>query len=255
VTREPRSRRWWAGAIAGVAAVHLVLSTSLGLYVFGAGMARFDGGGPPSPGERVADAVATVLLFPAFGTGLEDRLPLRFRGGGFPWEHSVFVANSLVWGAVLVALARRWRRTASTRRGLTAGLALLLAGPAVAQTPAPSPPPPPAAEPKPPAPAPAPRAPARPTLRIPAAELARYSGFYDAGTTVAEVAVADGTLSLVLRRSPGTETHRLKPLGGHRFAAEDDPELRVAFEMGPQVAQWLTISRKDATVRAKRIVD
>jgi hypothetical protein len=69
------------------------------------------------------------------------------------------------------------------------------------------------------------------------------------------VTLAGDTLSLVVRRTPGTETHRLKPLGGHRFAAEDDATLRVAFEMGRQVAQGLTITQKGTALKGKRIVD
>jgi hypothetical protein len=229
----PRRSRWWlAGAVAAVAAIHFAVSTGLGLYVFLSGMARFDEGGARNAAESVAAAVATVLLFPAFGTGLEDRLPLLFQRGGLPREHSIFAANSLLWAGAVVALARRW---AWKGLGLAAGLAVLGVGPAVAQAPEPAPP-------------------ARPAV-VPAAQLSRYTGFYDAGSTIVEVTLAGGKLLVAVRRLPGKETYRLRPLGNHRFTAEEDAELRVTFEMGRQVAERMTIAWRSATLRAKRIVD
>ena len=47
-----------------------------------------------------------VLLFPALGIGLERLLPVRFLRGGFPWEHSVFVAGALA--ATLCRLRGRY---------------------------------------------------------------------------------------------------------------------------------------------------
>jgi hypothetical protein len=229
-----RPARWGpAAAVAGVAAIHFALSVGLGMYVFLSGMARFDEGGPRSYGESAAAAVATVLLFPAFGTGLEDRLPAIFRQGGFPWEHSVLAANSLLWAIAVVALARRW---AWKGLGLAVGLAVLVARPAAAQAPAPAPPAPPAGV-------------------VPAAQLARYTGFYDAGSTIVEVTLAGGQLLVAVRRLPGKESYRLRPLGSHRFTAEEDAELRVTFEMGRQVAERVVIAWRDVTLRARRIVD
>jgi hypothetical protein len=233
VTGPRRGPAQWelAAAVAGVAAIHFALSVGLGMYVFLSGMARFDEGGPRSYGESAAAAVATVLLFPAFGTGLEDRLPAIFRQGGFPWELSVFAANSLLWATAAVALARRW---AWKGLGLAAGLAVLAARPAATQAPAP---------------------PAPPAVAVPAAQLARYTGFYDAGSTIVEVTLAGGQLLVAVRRLPGKESYRLRPLGSHRFTAEEDAELRVTFEMGRQVAERVVIAWRDVTLRARRIVD
>jgi hypothetical protein len=116
-----RSARWRLMSLfLAVAVIHFVVSIGLTIYVFGAGMARFDKDGSPGLAERVADLVVTLLMFPALG--LERWLPARFRGGGFPWEHSIFAANSLLWAAAIVALLRRRKsRHAGARAAPRAG--------------------------------------------------------------------------------------------------------------------------------------
>jgi hypothetical protein len=94
---------------AAVAVLHFTITFALVIYVFGAGMARFDTGAPASRTERIASLFVTVLAFPVLN-GLWDVLPVGVRSRGFPWDHLVFLVNSAVWATVLMALWM-WRRT------------------------------------------------------------------------------------------------------------------------------------------------
>jgi drug/metabolite transporter superfamily protein YnfA len=96
--------------IALLTMVHLALCGVLGLLSFAATMGRFDTGAAPALGERVMELVSRVLLFPVVDP-LARLLPRAITGRGFPSEHLIFVANSLLWA---VALAALWRRV--TRR-------------------------------------------------------------------------------------------------------------------------------------------
>jgi hypothetical protein len=91
--------------IIGIAGGHWVLSMMLLLSAMGSTMGRMDGGGLPDLRERAVGSMLDVLLFPLvqpLGTAL-----MRFVPRGFPLEHAMFVANSLLWAMVLVTLARR----------------------------------------------------------------------------------------------------------------------------------------------------
>jgi len=80
-------------------AAHLVLTVGLLLFVFGAGMSRFDSGGQPGWFEAACGRLLSVLGFPVLT--LADGLGLRAPGW---WGYVPFVANSAVWaaGALLV---------------------------------------------------------------------------------------------------------------------------------------------------------
>lgn len=104
-------------AILGLAALHFVVTLSLLVVSLGLGFARFDAETwtPPSVGERVVDALAEALMFPAYQ--LHELLP-------GPWagllEFPLLLANSLLWGAVFYLVARgavrRVRRPATEGR-------------------------------------------------------------------------------------------------------------------------------------------
>jgi hypothetical protein len=94
--------------------LHLALSGALMLLSMSATMGRFDTGAEPTPGARVVELLSRILLFPVVDP-LARLLPRGIRGGGFPWEHLIFVANSLLWGVVLAALWERVRRRSVER--------------------------------------------------------------------------------------------------------------------------------------------
>jgi hypothetical protein len=50
-----------------------------------------------------------VLLFPIVEP-LARLLPRSIASGGFPWEHLIFLANSLAWAVALTTLWGRVRR-------------------------------------------------------------------------------------------------------------------------------------------------
>jgi len=96
-------------AVVLVACVHFVLSIAMMATSFGSTMARFDTGAAPTVGERVLSWAVSILLFPLVWRGrVWFALPAEYRGA--PWEHLLFVANSLLWGAVIYALWRLSRR-------------------------------------------------------------------------------------------------------------------------------------------------
>lgn len=86
-----------AGAIVGIAAIHLIVSL-VALQIAAAGvMARIEFPAPPTVSERIASGIATVLLFPlTLAPG--DRL-----GPGI----LLFAANSLLWGWACVWVGGR----------------------------------------------------------------------------------------------------------------------------------------------------
>ena len=87
----------------GVAVAHLASAVGLLLYVFGAGMARFDDGAAAAPAEHVAQWMLMVLGVPLLT--LLDLVP----GSWFPrlWGYVPFLANAAVWGLAAVAIRRR----------------------------------------------------------------------------------------------------------------------------------------------------
>ena len=94
-----------------VTGIHIASSIVLVLYVFGAGMARFDSGAPASVTESVAGWAFAILSFPLLS--LLERMPAaRFPG---LWGYVPVVANGAFWG--LAAVAVRWRLRAARRRG------------------------------------------------------------------------------------------------------------------------------------------
>jgi len=84
---------------------HTMLTISLTAIVFGSGMARFDTGAPAPTGVRLLNGLATVLAYPVLP--LVTRLPLTMRPQGFPGEHLVFLANSVIWAIGIIAVRRR----------------------------------------------------------------------------------------------------------------------------------------------------
>ena len=94
-----------------VAAIHLVTSIVLLLYLFGAGMARFDSGVRAGAAESVAGWMFAILAFPVLS--VIDRMPVaRFPG---MWGYVPFFLNGCVWGLAAVVVhwrlrARAWRR-------------------------------------------------------------------------------------------------------------------------------------------------
>ena len=101
--------------LVGLACIHAMLSIYLLLVVFGGGMSRFDTNADTPLIERLADWALGVLTFPLLP--VVARLPLSAQPHGFPGEHLVFVANSLIWAACLLAVWT-WRKN---RRAARAG--------------------------------------------------------------------------------------------------------------------------------------
>jgi hypothetical protein len=97
---------------ASVTGIHLVSAVGLLLYVFGAGMARFDGGVPGGLTETPAGWLLTALSMPLLT--VLARLPV-LRGSGL-WGYIPFVANASLWGLAVVAVRRRLRALAYRRR-------------------------------------------------------------------------------------------------------------------------------------------
>jgi hypothetical protein len=99
-------------------AVHLVVTIGLLLFVFGAGMGRFDTGGEPAWFEALCGRVLSVLGFPVL-TFLDNRMGQRFPG---LWGYVPFVANSALWAAaglgvfIIVRGLRMKPRTGQTTR-------------------------------------------------------------------------------------------------------------------------------------------
>jgi hypothetical protein len=73
------------------------------MYVFGAGMARFDTGAQPSWIESAAEAAFRVLSFPVFLI-VEHENTLRFPG---LWGYVPVLTNSALWAAVFIAFLTR----------------------------------------------------------------------------------------------------------------------------------------------------
>ncbi len=86
-------------------AVHLVVTIGLLLFVFGAGMSRFDTGGEPPWFEVACGRLLNLLMFP-LSMLLDNRMGQRFPG---LWGYVPFVANSALWAAAALAGVRIWR--------------------------------------------------------------------------------------------------------------------------------------------------
>jgi hypothetical protein len=97
---------------ASVTGIHLVSTVGLLLYVFGAGISRFDSGVPGGLTEALAGWLLTALSIPLLT--LLDRLAV-LRGSGL-WGYIPFLANSSLCGLAVVAARRRLRALASRRR-------------------------------------------------------------------------------------------------------------------------------------------
>ena len=94
--------------IIGIAAVHFVLCLSLLMLSFSDSMARFDTGEPLSTVGSVIYYTSEILAFPI--VKLVEHSSLRL--DSTIAQYLPFVANSLVWGWVVVFVFRRVRRTA-----------------------------------------------------------------------------------------------------------------------------------------------
>jgi hypothetical protein len=96
-------------AVVVLTGVHFALSLGLLFSAFGATMGRFDDGREASAWERVVGVASDVLLFPIVN-GLAD---LVFRGPhelGTVVQYLLFVANSLLWAATILAIWSIWKR-------------------------------------------------------------------------------------------------------------------------------------------------
>jgi hypothetical protein len=95
-----------------VTGIHVASSIVLLLYVFGAGMARFDSGAAASATESVAGWAFAILSFPVLT--LLERVPaVRFPG---LWGYVPVVANGAIWGVAAVLVHSRLRARAPQRR-------------------------------------------------------------------------------------------------------------------------------------------
>jgi hypothetical protein len=97
---------------ASVTGIHLVSTVGLLLYVFGAGMARFDSGVPGGLTEALAGWLLTALSIPLLT--LLDRLAV-LRGSGL-WGYIPFLANSSLCGLNEAAGAADATRALASRR-------------------------------------------------------------------------------------------------------------------------------------------
>jgi hypothetical protein len=95
-----------------VTGIHLFSTVGLLLYVFGAGMARFDTGAPGGFTETLAGWLLTALSIPLLA--VVNRLPVLW-GYGL-WGYIPFLANASLWGLAVVAARRRLRVLAYRRR-------------------------------------------------------------------------------------------------------------------------------------------
>jgi hypothetical protein len=93
-------------------AVHLAVTISLLMFVFGAGMARFDTGGQPGGFEAVCGRLLSLLSFP-LSTLLDSRMGQRFPG---LWGYLLFAANSALWAAAVLGVLRVVQGLRITRR-------------------------------------------------------------------------------------------------------------------------------------------
>jgi hypothetical protein len=86
-----------------VTVLHLLVTVGLLLFVFGAGMARFDTGEAMAGSEWAAHWALIVLGVPLLT--LLDAVP----GTWFPrlWGYLPFVANAMIWGGAAVAIRKR----------------------------------------------------------------------------------------------------------------------------------------------------
>jgi hypothetical protein len=81
---------------------HLTVTVSLLMFVFGAGMARFDTGGQPGWFEAACGRLLNLLMFP-LSTLLDRSMGQRFPG---LWGYVPFVANSALWAAAVLGVLR-----------------------------------------------------------------------------------------------------------------------------------------------------
>lgn len=81
-------------------AAHLAVTVSLLLFVFGAGMSRFDTGGQPGSVEAACGRLLSALGFPLL-TLVEGRMGRSFPG---LWGYVPFVANSALWAATVLGV-------------------------------------------------------------------------------------------------------------------------------------------------------
>jgi hypothetical protein len=95
-------------------AVHFAATVGLLLFVFGAGMSRFDTGAEPGWLEAACRHLLSALGFPVL-TLLGGRTSVRFPG---LWGYVPFVANSVLWSVALLSVAESVRRL-RTRRPTT----------------------------------------------------------------------------------------------------------------------------------------
>jgi hypothetical protein len=101
-----RQLRTWI-LFALITSAHLIATVGLLIYVFGAGMTRFDTLSERTWMETAAALLLNVLAFPLL-TWL-GRWPLRLRG---LWGYAPFAANSAVWALAILAVFRAGRRRA-----------------------------------------------------------------------------------------------------------------------------------------------
>lgn len=100
-----------ATLLAFVATFHLVASIVVVIYVFGAGMARFDSGAPQAFAETLGEWLLNALSFPLM-LALEQSAALRFPGW---WGYVPFLVNASLWGMAAVLIRRLWSRQTSRR--------------------------------------------------------------------------------------------------------------------------------------------
>ena len=100
-----------------LASGHLVTTVALLVFVFGAGMSRFDTGGQPGWFETACGRVLGVLGFPVL-TLVEGRLGRLFPG---LWGYVPLIANSALWAAAVMGVLEsvQWRRTRPRRTQTT----------------------------------------------------------------------------------------------------------------------------------------
>ena len=98
-----------AALFALVSVVHTVTSVVLVIYVFGAGMARFDTGTAATPMETAGGWLLNVLSLPLLFV-LERMPAVQFPGR---WGYVPFVVNASVWGLGAVLIRRRSQRRRS----------------------------------------------------------------------------------------------------------------------------------------------